>query len=121
LNQDDLFTLSLNHTPVNGRNKAIPSACQRLNVAGLLGGVIQRRSQPFNRRVQAVFKIDKCVLRPELFLQFLPRHQFPRSLQKHLQDGQRLAFQADAHSFFAQFPRVRVELVRPETDDIRFR
>src|ERR1017187_8660221 len=119
-NQDRLFGFPLHHTPANRRNKAITSACQRLDVAGLVGGIVQRCAQSFHGGVEAVFKIDKRALQPEPFLQLLTGDQFPRSLQQHLQDHQWLALQAHAHSFFAQFPGVRTELVGAETYDIRF-
>src|SRR5450755_1198239 len=67
-----------------------------------------------------MFEIDKRILRPELFLQFLACDQFARAVQQYLQNGKRLTLQADMHSFLAQFPGVGVELVRTEGYDDRF-
>src|ERR1700692_4699786 len=62
-----------------------------------------------------MLEIDKRVTRPEFLLQFLTADQFTGMIQQHLQDGQRLTLQANAHPLFAQFPRVNIELEGAET------
>src|SRR5437588_11640983 len=56
---------------VHGCNEAVLSSRQRLNVARLIGRVVQGRPQAFHCRVLVVFEIDKRIRRPERFLQFL--------------------------------------------------
>jgi hypothetical protein len=100
-------------------NEAVPPAGQRLHIARLIGGVVQCRPQALDCRVQAVFEIDKCIRWPELFLQLLARDRFPRPLQQHLQDRERLALQTNADSRLAQLLCMRRELVDAKTRDFR--
>src|ERR1700676_3102948 len=83
----------------------------------MVGGVVQRRPQTFDGRVQAVFEIEKSIGRPKLFLQFLARHQLAPPIEQHLQDSDRLSLQAHAHSFPAQFPGTRIELIDAKAHD----
>src|SRR5262249_62271977 len=53
---------------VHRRNEPVPPACQRLNVEGMVCGVVQCRSQPFDCRVKTVFEIDEHIRGPELCL-----------------------------------------------------
>ena len=104
---------------IHGSNESITAACVCFDIAGMLRRVTQRRPQSFNACIQAVIEIDERLSRPQSVPQHFTGNQLPGPLQEHLEDRERLTFQADAHSVFAQFSRDGAEFVNAETNDTR--
>jgi len=50
--------------------------------AWLLGGITQGVAQPGDGAVQSVVEVNKCVCRPQVLAQLIPRDHFPGPLQQ---------------------------------------
>jgi hypothetical protein len=98
-------------------NEAIPSSRERLNEDGRPGRFAERITQPFDSGIQTVIEVDEGVCRPELAAQFLSGNHFPRSFKQRCQDLQRLFLQLYLLSPVPQFPGVKIDLERTETDN----
>jgi hypothetical protein len=73
------------------RDEAITKPARRLNVAGVLRIVAQRLAQLAHGRVQAVFKVDKRLLRPQPHLQLGAENGGAAALHQGDQNAARLA------------------------------
>jgi hypothetical protein len=65
--------------------------------------VPKRFTNPRDRVVQAVVKIDECVSRPDSGLKFLARHNLAGAFQQDLEHLEGLAAQAQFYAILAQF------------------
>src|SRR4029077_18021392 len=93
----------------------IPSACQRFNVVGAVGGVPQSLPQPVNRGANAVLVLHEGVVRPELLANILPRQHFAGALKQHGKDLERLLREAEGRpTVRMKSPGPGIELKPPE-------
>jgi hypothetical protein len=63
-------------------NKSVPAPGNCLNENRGLRRFAQSITEPSNRDIQAVVKVDECLSRPEFQPQFFPGDDFPRLFQQ---------------------------------------
>jgi hypothetical protein len=66
--------------------------------------------------VQTAIEIDKCVGRPELFLEFAARYYFARVCQQEQENLERLVPEFDLQTLLAQFARTQIDFEYPKAD-----
>ena len=100
----------------NFSNKAIAAPGESFNKAGGLGGVAQGFPQPLDGVVKTVVEIDKGVGGPDLLLQFFAGDGLTGTLQKNLEDLERLLLEFDLRALFPQFAGPEIQFKGPETN-----
>ena len=79
--------------------------------------VAQRVAQLANRRVQALIKINKGFVGPNLFPQFFAGDEIPGPLEQHPQHLKRLLLELDPNAALAQLTGREVGFKDAETHD----
>jgi len=98
------------------RNKPVPPASQRFNIARLVGGVPQHLAKPIHRRVQSMLEIDERAASPKLLLKLIPADNLTGAPDERNQDLQRLSLKPQTNSVLMQFARSFVERKRAEEE-----
>src|SRR3954470_10748003 len=99
------------------RDESVSSFGKRLNVARLLGRIVERCSEPPDGRIDAVIKFDYRSVRPQPGDQLLARHDLAGALQQHCQDLEGLIRQRKLVIVLAQFAGGQVERIVPKPND----
>jgi hypothetical protein len=106
---------------VHLRQETVANPRQRPDEPWRGGGVIQAVPQPFDRRVYAVVELDHRAVRPQPFAYLFAGDYFPRPLEQHDEDLERLVWQAHPRPMLAQLAGVEVQFkhaereIRPQT------
>jgi hypothetical protein len=79
---------------VNRVDEPVAATGQRLDEAGVIGGIAERVAQPGDGGVEHVVEIDEHVARPQPPAQFLARDHLARPLEQCEEHRERLVAQA---------------------------
>jgi hypothetical protein len=101
----------------HGCDKAIPTPGDRLHKSGIVGRITQRCAQLSNCRVQAVVEFDKCVIRPQLLLNFFPGDDLAWPFEQKGQNAKWLALDLDPQATFRENSVSKIGLVSAEPDN----
>jgi hypothetical protein len=81
-----------------------------------VGRILQCPAKEFDSPIDAVIELDYGPVRPELAVQFLPRHQLARVFEEQHQDLHGLIRNPNPYSVAAQFssPHIQLEGTKAE-------
>ena len=79
--------------------------------------IAEYSSQLIDGGIQAVVEVNKSVIRPEFFAEFLPGYHLSRAFQKKRQNLKGLFLQTNSGAVLSQFPCGEVCLEDPKTDN----
>jgi hypothetical protein len=104
--------------PADSRNKEpISSLRDCLNVAGIIGVIVQRLPKLANRHPEAAVKINEGIVTPEAASKFLPADDFSGVFQERDEEPIRLLLQLDASPVLEELSRGDVYLKWTELKD----
>jgi hypothetical protein len=86
----------------NRRNETIAATRHSLDKARVIGVVAHSVAQLLDSYIQATVKLDKSILRPKLFPQFLSGNDLPRPLQQQNQHAEGLVLQGHVLILFRE-------------------
>src|SRR5439155_10567918 len=89
---------------------------ERFDEPRAVGAVAQRPAQTLDRRVQAVFEVDKGSLRPQLLTELVAGQHVAGTFEQHGQHLERLVLQAEPHAVLSELTRADVELESSEAE-----
>src|SRR4029077_9307247 len=98
------------------REEAVTATRNRFYKAWTFCGVAEGLADFADRFVESVVEIDKSVLGPEFFLEFLASHDVAGVLQQHNQCLERLFLKANSQAVLTQFARAKIQLENPKTE-----
>ena len=105
--------------PYDRRDEAISTPCQGFDEPWIVGRIAQRLAQFRHGGIHAVVEVHEGILRPQLLLQFLARHDLARMLQQHLEHLKGLLLQPDLEAALAQFACAQVNFKNPEAHEVK--
>lgn len=97
--------------------EAVAAPGQRLDKAGVIGGVAEGFSQFVDRCIQPIVEIDEGILRPQLGAQLFTTDQFTRTLQQEREHLKRLFLQLDPLTLLPQLTAAHIHLKRCKAKD----
>ncbi len=102
------------------RDETITPPWYRLDVERVLRILAQRGAQFFDRRVDAVLKIDAGPIRPEFLANLFSRHKFACPLEQEGKDLEGLFLEHDLTAIGFQFADLEIDLKAAETSTLTF-
>src|SRR6266851_5073624 len=97
-----------------GNKEPIASLGNCLNVAGIIGVIVQRLPQFAHRHTKAAVKINERIVTPEAASKFLPADDFSGVFQERDEQPMGKLLQPYASPVLQEFPRGGVYLKRAE-------
>ena len=113
----DVETSAFEH--VHLRDEAITSTRERLNKSGVFSGIMQSLPKSFDGGVQTVLEVYERIAWPELVFELFSSDQFPRLLEQHGKNLNRLPLNFNLASMLAKLTRPEIEFEILEMDGTR--
>jgi hypothetical protein len=95
-------------------DETIPLPRHGLDIARIVGIIIESLPELLNGSIQAVLEFDEGAIGPETSLQLVPGDYLPRPLQKCNQNPERKVLQLDTCAVPPELVRRRIRLELPE-------
>ena len=94
-------------------DKPVAAPRQSLDKSRVVSRVVESLTEPFDGRVQAMFKVDEGVGGPEFPVKLFARNQLTGVFQKTDQNLDRLPFKPDFAALLLEFARTQSRARRP--------